>query len=311
MVDIKKLLNRLKDNPYYIFRALNRRGFLKWLPDKAHIRLMYRARIGKKLDLDDPKTYNEKLQWLKLYDRKPEYTKMVDKYAVREYVADKIGEEYLVPLLGKWDDPEDIDLDALPEQFVLKCNHDSGSVIICRSKSDFDFGKAKSKLKRCLQHGTYIYGREWPYKNVKPCIIAEQYLEDADQQDGLMDYKFFCFDGKPRFLYVSKGLEDHSTASISFLNLDWSFAPFQRSEYKGFEILPKKPVQYEKMLEIATALSSGTSFLRVDLYEIKGKAYFSELTFTPCCGMMCFVPMEWDEKIGELLVLPNNTRKGN
>ena len=216
----------------------------------------------------------------------------------------KRGEEYIIPTLGVWDRVEDIDFDALPNQFVLKCTHDSGGLVICRDKSKFDWGKAREILARSLKHRYFYKAREWPYKNVKPRIIAECYMADENQQKGLTDYKFYCFAGASKFLYISTGLENHATAHISFLNLDWTFAPFQRTDYEGYAQLPPKPKNFEKMISIAGELSRGISFLRVDLYEINGNVYFSELTFTPCGGMMEFNPPQWDEKVGQWLELP-------
>ena len=282
---------------------------LWWMPDKPYLQLYYLAKLKKVLHLKNPKSFNEKLQWLKLYDRKKIYTTMVDKFEAKKYVADRIGESYIIPTLGVWDRVEDIDFSSLPDKFVIKCTHDSGGLIVCRDKSKLDVDKTKRILPKSLRNDFYSEAREWPYKNVKRRIIAEQFMEDENQRNGLIDYKFYCFDGEPKFLYVSKGLEDHATANISFLNLDWSFAPFQRSDYKGFDILPEKPAGYEKMLELARCLSEGTSFLRVDLYEIGGKIYFSELTFTPCGGTMTFSPPEWDDKIGQWLTLPKKTKE--
>ena len=282
---------------------------LFWMPDKPYLQLYYLMKLKKVLNFKNPKSFNEKLQWLKLYDRKNIYTTMVDKYEAKRYVAERIGEEYIIPTLGVWERVEDIDFDALPEKFVLKCTHDSGGLIVCRDKSKLDLEKTRKILSKSLKNDFYIEAREWPYKNVKRRIIAETYMEDETQKKGLVDYKFYCFDGKPRFLYISKGLEDHATASISFLNLDWTFADFQRSDYKGFDTLPEKPAGYETMLKLAEQLSAGSSFLRVDLYEIGGKIYFSELTFTPCGGTMQFAPVEWDDKIGEMLTLPPKTNE--
>ena len=282
---------------------------LKYVPDKPYLKLYYFAKFKKILHLRNPKTFNEKLQWLKLYDHKNIYTTMVDKYEVKRYVGEKIGDEYIIPTLGVWNHVDEIDLNTLPDRFVLKCTHDSGGLVICRDKAKFDWGEAKKILERSLKHQYFYEAREWPYKNVKPRIIAESYMEDEEQQKGLTDYKFYCFGGEPRFLYVSKGLEDHATASISFLNLDWSFAPFQRGDYKRFATLPKKPENYETMLKFAAELSRGTSFLRVDLYEINQRIYFSELTFTPCGGMMRFDPEVWDSTIGDWIDLPHRTEE--
>ena len=272
------------------------------LPDKMSIQLGYLRKFHKIADLKDPKTFNEKLQWLKLYDRKPEYTNMVDKYEAKKYVSERIGEEYIIPTLGLWDRFEDIDFDSLPEQFVLKCTHDSGGLVICRDKSKLNWEATKRRINASLKTNYFYQGREWPYKNVKPRILAEKYMEDGSSKD-LTDYKFYCFNGEPKYLYVSTGLENHATASISFLTLDWEFAPFGRSDFKSFAELPTKPSMYDEMLELAKKLSAGHIFLRVDLYQIERQIYFSELTFSPCGGMMPFDPPKWDLELGKMLDL--------
>ena len=277
---------------------------LRIVPDKLYLTLYYFAKFKKILNLKSPKTFNEKLQWLKLFDRRDIYTTMVDKYEAKKYVGEIIGERYVIPTIGVWDRVDDIDFSSLPDQFVLKCTHDSGGLVVCRDKSALDWEKAKKTLAKSLNHQYYYEAREWPYKNVKPRIIAEAYMSDNEQKNGLIDYKFYCFGGVPKFLYISQGLEDHSTASISFLNLDWTFAPFQRGDYKGFKELPAKPKGYETMIKLAAELSRDTAFLRVDMYEIEHKIYFSELTLSPCGGMMNFKPDRWDAILGDWIQLP-------
>ncbi|MDK4377291.1 ATP-grasp fold amidoligase family protein [Enterococcus faecium] len=286
-----------------IIRKLNYYHMLDALPDKMYLQLIYWERLGRRLHLNPPVTFNEKLQWLKLNDRKDIFTVMVDKKDAKAFVAERIGDEYIVKTLGVWDHYDDIDFSELPGRFVLKCSHDSGGLIICRDKSTLDHTKAKTKIEKSLSNNYYISGREWPYKNVKPCIIAEEYLEDSKGSTCLTDYKFYCFHGTPHYLYVSTGMEDHSTARISFLTLDWKFAPFGRADYKEFETLPEKPERLEDMIEIAKKLSAGTKFLRVDLYEINGKIYFSELTFFPCSGMMPFTNDKYDKLLGDMINL--------
>ena len=276
-----------------------------FLPDKIYIKIKYYMKFHRKIDLKTPKTFNEKLQWLKLYDRKPEYSIMVDKFEAKKYVANIIGEKYIIPTLGVWDRFEDIDFDVLPNRFVLKCTHDSGGLLICRDKSKLDKAAAKKKINISLKTNYFYQGREWPYKNVKPRIIAEEYMENSSSKD-LTDYKFYCFNGVPKYLYVSTGLENHATALISFLTLNWEFAPFSRSDYKSFTELPPKPTKFDEMLKLAAKLSEGYKFLRVDLYQIKNQIYFSELTFSPCGGMMPFDPTEWDEELGKLIDLSMN-----
>lgn len=277
-----------------------------FLPDEIYIKIKYYIKFKKTLNLKKPKTFNEKIQWLKLYDRKPEYSTMVDKFEAKKYVADRIGEEFIIPNLGVWEKFDDIDFEELPEQFVLKCTHDSGGLVICRDKSKFDIVASRNKINASLKSNYFYQGREWPYKNIKPRIIAEKYMEE-DSSMSLTDYKFYCFDGVPKYLYVSTGLENHATASISFLTLDWKFAPFGRSDFKPFDTIPSKPTKLHEMLEIAARLSAGNKFLRVDLYQIKNRVYFSELTFSPCGGMMPFNPPEWDEKLGKLINLCTKT----
>lgn len=301
---------RYLTDPGYRFRVNSRLGSYNRMPDKEYLERLYFVTMGRVLNIDSPTTFNEKLQWLKLYDRRPEYTMMVDKYLVRAYIAKVLGEEYLIPLLGVWDDPDEIDFDALPDQFALKCNHNSGlGMCICRDKSKLDIKQVKKNLRRGLMQDYYLTGREWPYKDVPRKIICEKYMtidQKADMEGtpkGLIDYKFYCFHGEPLYLSVSRGMEDHTTARMSFLTLDWKIADFCRSDYKPFLELPEKPSQLNEMIEIAKKLSAGTYFLRVDLYEIGGRVYFGELTFSPGAGMMRFAPPEADICVGSKLKL--------
>ncbi len=270
--------------------------------DTEYLSRMFKRKMGYDLDIDHPKTFNEKLQWLKLHDRNPVYTQMVDKYAVKEYIAKKIGEEYVIPTLGVYDTFDEIAIEKLPNQFVLKCTHDSGSIVICRDKKNFDMIKARDILQNRLKRNLYWMGREWPYKNVKPKIIAEMLMKD-EAMEYLIDYKFYCFYGEPRFLYVSAGLEDHATARISFYNLDLTEADFQRSDFKQFDQIPKIPTHYQEMIDVSRKLSKGIPFVRIDLYEINEQVYFSEFTFTPAAGWMPLESYEWDLALGELLDL--------
>lgn len=308
----------MKDPVLYVILLVGR-----MLPDTIpadafYLKMLYRHYLGKKLNLKSPVTYNEKMQWLKLYDRRPEYTMMVDKYEAKKYVSKILGDEYVIPTLGVWDRYEDIDFSQLPDQFVLKCTHDSGGLVICTDKSHFDQMAAKRQMNHALKRKYYKNTREWPYKNVKPRIIAETYMEnrssDNDEQadynklncrkeNSLVDYKFYTFNGKCHFLYVSKGLENHETANISFLTTEWEFAPFRRKDYAPFKTLPDRPVNFKKMFELSEELAKSIPFLRVDFYEINGQIYFGEFTFFPCSGFIPFSPEEYDEKIGRLLEL--------
>lgn len=286
-------------NPGKVLLYLLKQPFIgKMFSDEIYLKIVYRIAMGKKLDLDDPKTFNEKLQWLKLHNRKPEYTQMVDKYAVREYIAEKLGEEYLIPLLGVWDDPDDIDFDVLPDKFVLKCNHNSGKgMCICKDKSKLDIEKVRKELKEGLKQDYYLTGREWPYKNVERKIIAEKYMTDK-KQDDLVDYKFMCFNGKVVCTFVFSGRFSEKGVHMTAFDREWNVMPFRRS-YPYLKDGFPKPYNYEKMLEIAEKLSDKIPFVRVDLYEINEKIYFGELTFFPVSGFGEFRPEEWDEKIGE------------
>lgn len=300
----KKVISVLTD-PKRILLHLMNMPMGRLISDEAYVKMMYYANFHKKLNLNEPSTYNEKIQWLKLYDHNPQHTQMVDKVAAKQYAANIIGKDHIVPTLGSWESFDLIDFDSLPNRFVLKCNHDSGGIVVCKDKHNFNIRAARRKLNKHLRRNYYWFGREYPYKNIKPCIFAEQYMEDPKSAtDEIIDYKFFCFDGEPHFLYISEGLSDHETASISFLTMDWEFAEFKRKDYRAFSTLPEKPKRYPEMIEMARKLSKGFPFLRVDLYEINGQIFFSELTFSPCSGCVPFEPEEWDAKLGEMLVLP-------
>lgn len=306
---MRKLVNQVLKIPYGIFNFLAYRGFFNWIPDKPYLKIQYKAFFGCKLNLDNPKTFNEKIQWLKLHDRNSLYITMSDKFAVKEYIREKLGKDYVIPLIGgPWKNADEINFDELPNQFVLKCTHDSGGLVICRDKNTLDKKAAKKILNKSLSKNYFYWCREWAYKDIKPLIIAEKYMEDSNSSESKMkqcltDYKFYCFNGKVKYLYVSVGLENHKTARISFLTPDWKFAPFNRSDYIPYDKLPEKPHNYSKMIEIAEYLSKGIPFLRVDLFDLNKNIYFSEFTFYPCGGFMPVIPNEWDKKLGELLIL--------
>ena len=302
---MKRIMKYIK-NPRRIIAYLGAKGFLNWVEDENYIKLIFRGIFGKELNLDSPQTFNEKLQWLKLHNRKPEYTMMVDKYAVRKYIAHTIGEEYLIPLLGVWDNPNDIDFDALPNQFVLKCNHNSGlGMCICKDKSKLNIEKVKAELRKGLKQDYYLTNREWPYKNVDRKIIAEKFMEDDnDNADlGLIDYKFFCFNGTPKFAYVAQGAAKAYKSKINMMDLEWKLMPFQRTDHPQFEKVPDKPVNFQKMVELSKILAKDIPFVRVDFYEINSKLFFGELTFFPGSGYIPFEPEEWDYKLGEWIRL--------
>lgn len=301
------------------FMALIISNFFRWLPDATYLKLLYRFKMRHRLDLKNPQTFTEKLQWLKLYNRKPEYTKMVDKYAVKEYVANIIGEEYIIPTLGVWESPEDIDWDSLPNQFVLKTTHGGGGggVVICIDKATFDKTTAIAKLKESMASDIYFGLREWPYKDVPKRIIAEKFMapEKSPAPKDLPDYKFFCFNGEPKYCQVIR--DRHTKETIDFYDMDWNHMPFVGLNPVGSNGLTPvatngltpvaRPGNLDEMKEICRKLADSKTFVRVDLYVIDDKSYFGELTLYPASGMGVFTPDEWNGKLGDLLTLPNAT----
>lgn len=276
-------------------------------PSEAlYLKARFRLEMGYSLNLKHPKTFSEKIQWLKLYNRRPEYTRMVDKFAVKDYVANKIGSEYVIPTLGVWDTPEEIEWDKLPDRFVLKTTHGGGSggVVICKDKASIDKQQVIEKLRASLRQDIAYYSCEWPYKDVPRRIIAEEYLDPSPVLKDLLEYKLFCFDGKVRFLKVNMG---RSTGlHINFYNTDFELLPFGEAWYPpNPQATVKKPENFDKMISIAEQLSAGIPLLRVDLYNVNGNIYFGELTFFPASGLENYEPAEWDRKIGDMLKLPN------
>lgn len=284
------------------FLLLSNLGFFKEINDEEYLKRMFKCTMKKELNLDNPQTFNEKLQWLKLYDRKPEYTTMVDKYAVKKYVADIIGEEYIIPTLGVWNHFDEIDFDKLPNQFVLKCTHDSGGIVICQDKNKLDLKSAKKKIEKCLKRNYYWSSREWPYKDVKPRIIAEPYMEDS-KYGSLTDYKFFCFNGKMKCLYISIG--SHTTKQkLQFFDREFNILPIKRSDYLDFDKIPEKPFHLDDMIVLAEILSRDIPHTRIDFYYIHNRIYFGEITFFTGSGFIPFTDEKWDYKLGSWLKLP-------
>ena len=275
------------------------------LPDELFLKVVFRYRVGYWPNLKNPKTFNEKLQWLKLHDRHTEYTQMVDKIEAKKYVASIIGDKYIIPTLGTWDTVDDIDWDSLPNQFVIKVTSDSGGIVVCKDKTKLDIEKAKAKLKHGWGKNYYDIRKEYPYKDVKPRIIAEQYMEDESGYE-LKDYKFFCFDGEPKALFVAtdRGKKDEDT-KFDFYDIEFNHLPFLNG-HPNAKIAPVRPENYDEMIEVARKLSQGMCHVRVDLYNVKGKIYFGELTFFHWSGMTPFEPIEWDYKMGEMINLPAN-----
>ncbi|MDD3747064.1 MAG: ATP-grasp fold amidoligase family protein [Anaerostipes sp.] len=296
------IVEKIKKDPvYYAILALGR-----VLPDTVsadglYLKLLYRNRMKKKLNIVHPKTYNEKLQWLKLYNRKPEYTMMVDKYEVKEYVSSVIGDEYIIPTIGVWNSFDEIDFDELPKQFVLKCTHDSGGLVICTDKTKLDMKKARKQITHCLKRRYFKNTREWPYKDVKPRIIAEKYMVDESGYE-LKDYKFFVFDGqvKSMFIATNRGLD--SETCFDFYDRNFKHLPFTNGHPNSKRAI-KKPENFEKMILLAEELGKDMPHARIDFYNINGDVYFGEITFFHWSGFKAFNPEKWDSQFGEWVKL--------
>lgn len=277
------------------------------LPDKYFILLKwYGRKMPYRLNLNNPRTFNEKLQWIKLYDHNPLYTTLVDKYRVKEYVKEKIGSEHVIPLLGVWDSVEDIEWEKLPDQFVLKVNHDCGGQVICKDKSTLDIPGTISKLKLAFNNNYYYQGREWPYKNVKPKVFAEAYMED--EYGELRDYKFFCFDGQVKAMFIATERNGGGEVKFDFFDADFNHLPFTQGHPNAL-IQPLKPKGFEEMKKLAEELSRGLREIRVDFYDVNGHVYFGEFTFFHFGGIVEFHPVEWDYKFGSWIKLPNKNAK--
>lgn len=277
---------------------------LKFLPDKTYIKLYYRLRVGRKLNLDNPTTLNEKLQWLKFNYRFPLQSIVSDKLLVRDYVKEKIGGEYLIPLLGSWNSFNDIDFSMLPKQFVLKCNHDSGGLVICTDKTKLDFKNVRSKIEGSLKSNFFYIGREYQYKNIKPKIICEKFISDNGKIP--MDYKVYCFNGIPDVILVCKDRFSNNThrASYLFFDQEWNFLPLDKGDERLQDIKIPKPQNLNKMLEIAKKLSEDFLFARIDLYNMNGKIYFGEITLSPNSGFDSDMKYETDLMFGQKLEIP-------
>ena len=275
--------------------------FGKYISDKTYLKLLYETRIGKKLNLKNPITFDEKLQWLKLYDRKDEYTVWADKYEVRNYVAEKLGDQYLIPLLGVWNSADELKLDDLPEQFVLKCTHDSASVCICTNKKNFDWNAAMDKLQKSLNQNYYWHSREWPYKNITPRIIAEAYMTDESGTE-LKDYKIYTFGGEPYLIQVD--FDRFHNHRRNLYTTEWEYIDETIEYSKDPNVKIAKPEHLEEMLECSRKLAVGTISLRTDFYSINGKIYFGEITFYQEAGFAHFEHEEFAKKLGDQIKLP-------
>ncbi len=278
----------------------------KFVNPEKYIKTLFLQRMGYPLNLDNPRTYSEKLQWLKLYWHLPILTTLVDKYAVKELVRERIGDKYIIPTLAVWDSVTEIQWEELPNQFVLKCTHDSGGLVICKDKSRFDRRQAIKVLNKSLSNNYYYFGYEWPYKNVQPRIIAEPYLEDSATKE-LRDYKFFCFNGKVKALFIAT---DRNVTGVDvkfdFFDEYFNHLPFKQG-HENAAAMPQKPVCFEEMKQLACRLSEGFPHVRVDLYEVDGRVYFGEMTFFHHGGWTKFDPEDWDSIFGDWLSLPEKS----
>ena len=276
--------------------------------DEKYLRWYYYLNMHKRLNLKSPTTYNEKINWLKLHDHNPLYTTLVDKLKVKDYVTEKIGAEHVIRTLGVWKHAEDIDWDKLPDRFVLKTTQGGGNigVMICRNKSQFDTTKATANMNAALKQDLYTSSREWPYKNVEPMIFAEEYMEDEHGE--LRDYKFFCFNGKCKMLFVATERQTREEPFFNFFDENYNPLPLKQGHPVN-PIIPDKPERFDKLINIAEGLAKGLLHARIDLYIINGNVYFGEFTFYHFGGVMPFEPAEWDKTIGSWLTLPVTKEK--
>lgn len=298
-----KLLKKLCSNPHIITYRLRKYLYtIGFISDKCYLKLLFKRYMGYSLDLQNPNSFNEKLQWLKLYDRNPLYTILTDKIKVKKWVAEKIGEEYIIPTLDIWEKPEDIDFNKLPDKFVLKCNHNSGKgLFICIDKNKIELKSIIRELKRGLKEDYSLTSGEWPYKNIKRKILAEKYISSSNGED-LKDYKFFCFNGNPKVIQVD--YDRFTNHKRNLYNIEWQRLPFKLEYPTDWKYEIEKPENLMEMVEIAKKLSSGIPHVRVDLYNVNGKVYFGEMTFFHGSGYEKFEPIDWDYKLGDFLELP-------
>lgn len=297
---MKGFFDALK-HPWKIIVKLDNHRIIR-LSDEKYIKYVYKHKIGKKLNLNNPQTFNEKLQWLKLNNRNDLYTIMVDKYEVKNYIANIIGNEYVIPTIGIYNSFDEIDFEKLPSQFVIKCTHDSGGIVICKDKSKFDIKKAKKIINKFLKRKYFYVYREWPYKNVKPRIIVEQYMEDENYNE-LKDYKLFCFNGIPKIFLVCSERFSSNNMCETWFNENWELLSLIENKHRIDKNI-NKPLNFERMKEYASKIAKDMPFVRVDFYEIRKKIYFGEITFYPASGYEKFEPKEWDKKLGDMIKLP-------
>jgi hypothetical protein len=306
MTKLHTALSLIFKNPEKLIRAAAGNGLFNFLPDELFLKMVFQVETGYKLNLNNPLTYNEKLQWIKLYDRKPEYTMYVDKFAVRDYIRKTIGEEYLIPLINVYYSVSDIDWDSLPNRFILKCTHGSGCNIICRDKSTLDIEQSKKNLNQWMKKKWYWFGREWSYKDIKPRIICEQFIEAEDGKSPV-DYKFMCFNGEPKLIQVHH--DRFGAHTNDFYNANWNKTDICQGVPNSDRIVPR-PDTYNEMFLIAKVLSRDMAYARIDLYEVCGKVYFGEITLYPTSGFTAFKCFEDDVELGSWITLPLSYHKG-
>ena len=295
MILFRKVLSKLI---YY--------GFFNYLSDEKYLKLIYWARTGLKLDFNNVKTYDEKLQYLKLYDRKPEYTNLVDKIEVKKIVGEKIGSDYIIKTIGVYDKFNQINFEELPNSFVIKCSHDSGGLVVCKNKNDLDLKKVKKKINKCLKHNYYKRSREWQYNKIRPRILIEEYIELGDINNHF-DYKFMCFNGEVKYLFLDVGVIDSEGghAEEYYRNIydkDFNLQDFKETR-NNTPFIINKPKNFEKMIEIAETLSKNIPHVRIDLYNVNGKIYFGEITFYHGSGINNFIPNNYSIILGDLIDL--------
>ena len=298
-----------KITPAYLVASflLHNTWLSKHINDSSYLKILFKGYMGQKLNLEAPKTYNEKLQWMKIHYFDENYTSMVDKYEAKKIIGELIGEEYIIPTLGVWDSYDDINFSDLPDQFVLKCTHDSGGVYVCHDKSKIDHRKVRKQLESSLNKNFYWECREWPYKNIKPRIIAEKYMEDH-KMGQLIDYKFFTFNGEPKYMFIASDRQKAGEETkFDFFDMDFNYLQIKNG-HPNSDITPIKPENFELMKELAIKLSEGLPHVRVDFYEVDSKVYFGEMTFFHWSGLTPFIPEEWDYKLGEVFSLPKRNK---
>lgn len=303
MIAKKNIINILK-NPLKIIAFYGGKGYFKWIPDHIYLKILYYTAFNKKLDLDEPVTYNEKIQWLKLYDRNKEYVKLVDKYEVKKIISKKIGDNHIIPTIGIWDHPDEIDWDILPERFVMKTTHDSGGFIICSDKSKINKNEALEKIKKSYSNNYYYAGREWPYKVIQPRIIIEEF-KTTKSGESIKDYRFFCFNGQPKFLSVDYNFTNKSAIRRNLYDLDWNLLDAEITYPRDPGTKSNKPENFEKMIEIVEKLCKNIPHVRVDLYNVDGEIYFGEMTFYHQGGFGVIRPIEFAKQMGDWINLPS------